>query len=202
MEHFSINNTNNNINHFKGTFLTSSDSLNIENIDLVSKDKYNRLLRKSILFSLQWLENNVFINDKDGYKIKKTLDNGIKFNSETNQYLINACYFWKKILEKRNNTQPDQIANHNNKKDLLSICIHNSSTKCIKNKIKFDDLCKYKSSNNILLSISKDSIDFNSLIMVNDFDNETNYIPHFPVKHNDHWDILPVSYINTKIQNT
>jgi len=205
MEHFNINNERKN----SGTFIIDLN-LSVEQVN-VSKVEYERMLRKSILYGLQWLEENVFINDNDGYKIKNILKNGLKFNSNTNQYIINSCYNWKKKLntlkinEKLNTLKINEKLNtlkineniYDNDDELLNIFKnHKKKISNINQKIIFDNLDNYKSSDNI---IYKDSIDFNNLIMVSDISDINKYIPHFPVRHNDHWDIISLSSINSKL---
>jgi len=161
MTHFQIR-SNNNCGPKTAQFLLD-DKLTLIKKEVHTQD-YDRMIRKSILIALEWLEIHVLSNPANAFKLQKLLKKGIRFTNETNQYLINLCYQWKKIIDTKK-IENQQIHIHHGTLDLEDI--------------KYED------------------INFTKLYMV-----ETApgiYTPFYPVRHQDHWDYLPYSYISQKI---
>ena len=56
--------------------------------------EYPTILRASIIRLLTWLNENVLINEELGFNLRSKLADGMYFNQECNQYLIESYCYW------------------------------------------------------------------------------------------------------------
>lgn len=76
-------------------------------------DQYRQMRRKSILFALAWLEENVMTRPDAGYHLREKTRTGIRFDDQMNNYLVNSCLHWLSIILSGNK----QMIKKNNSSD-------------------------------------------------------------------------------------
>ena len=83
-----------------GNFFVSSE-LDLRTLQL-PYDQYVQMRRKSILFALSWLEENVLNRNDTGHHLRERIQNGVRFDDDTNRYLMNSCFHWLKMTKQLN----------------------------------------------------------------------------------------------------
>lgn len=91
-----------------GNFFIDSE-LDLRTLQLPT-DQYRQMRRKSILFALTWLENNVLSRDDVGHHLREKIQEGVKFDDRTHRYLTNSCLHWQSIVTKKDRSDDQFIS--------------------------------------------------------------------------------------------
>lgn len=179
----------------RGTFILDPN-LNVGTIS-VPVEHYDEYLKKSIDYGLEWLNRYVFTNNIDKQLTLNKFKKGINYTDECNQQLIDICYGWVK-KKKSPSVSPKPKTKSNFReysvwaqpKPLRYSNLIEETDEEIKNEL-----------NEILSEPELHSYTIHDINLSNGYlvcgpNGESEIFIN--IRHNDHNDILPMSYLCEK----